>query len=888
MQVESLADGTPVCWQLLQPAAAPTPPPASPADTPQPAAQPPTQHTTPAAAAVAAPAAAPLQCSSAHAPGYPASELPALAQVLEDAEALLAAELGPVPDVRTLQDVLPWIVAGRKTQARGGEVDLSNTHLVLLWVGVTLAGVAVMLCFGKAVVEVPLMAVAKALQRRHLGHLLARCVEQVAVSVGVEAGVVPLLSDAVRPTVGVSVVPPFEGASAPREPLQPDAVPSFAVSVLEAAAAERASAPAKSALAAPAAAPDEAAAAAKLLNGDAPVKAEGEVEAAAAGATAAAGDAALAHAEANAEPPAGAMSDAAQLPAASKAEPAAAAPDAANKEGAKPQAPWRLPWGVMVGCRVAQLKDAALFERYPLLRFSYVPFIVKRAVDRTLLPAIHLPRSAESYNAAGNEQLASYAAEMAAMQQMAAQHAPAVAAAVVAAANDDDDDDRPFRVIGRPRTALVRHANGSADQSKLSGGAAAAAGRPMRGNNAVHAAVLAQQATAKSRSSSWGRNAAAGGQRPWGNVPGGGRGKPVTAEQLQQQGWAGAGGMPYGAPGAGAGMGSMGYAIQQQHQQNDALYQAALQQLQGHLNPQLSQQQQEALLQLHRLQQVPTQQQQQQSQHHQQLLLLQLQQQFQQAQYEQRQREEQQQLAQQTLEAQQRELQLLQAAEQQLLMQHQQLLQRHQQQQPLVPFGSTVEQAFALQEYNHAVLECKRMQHNLLAAMQHSTARQQPGYGSGGAPLPQQHEQAPSPAGGFQQRQGSTGQGNMVGSLLHLVEQQQQQQQQQQQRQQQQQQQPGAPHQQQYQQAQVAGLDELQQQLQQRAQQQQQQQRGQQQEEHEQGMPLGCSLSQPQQQQQHRDGQPQGQQTQTAALTAVLEAQLRQFLGRVGGAGGMQ
>lgn len=198
MQVDALSDGTPVSWQLIQPAAVAL------------ASQP--YH---------AGAAQDRQygCSTAHAPGYSAHDAALLKQVLADAGSILFRQLGPVHDVRTWQDTLPWLLSGLRRKTPGGLVDVSNTHVAVLWVGATVVSVSVVRVFGKGMYEVLLSATAPGLQGKQLGKLLARCVEQSlrSVNVGFSA-----MAAVIRPAVGISLVPPFEDAPTPHDPLDVD------------------------------------------------------------------------------------------------------------------------------------------------------------------------------------------------------------------------------------------------------------------------------------------------------------------------------------------------------------------------------------------------------------------------------------------------------------------------------------------------------------------------------------------------------------------------------------------------------------------------------------------------------------------------------------------
>eukprot|EP00775_Hariotina_reticulata_P010550 gene10550-10710_t len=56
---------------------------------------------------------------------------------------VISGELGPAWEVRSSDDVLPWILGGLRQVTPGGLLDLSHCHVALLWLGSTLASAAV-------------------------------------------------------------------------------------------------------------------------------------------------------------------------------------------------------------------------------------------------------------------------------------------------------------------------------------------------------------------------------------------------------------------------------------------------------------------------------------------------------------------------------------------------------------------------------------------------------------------------------------------------------------------------------------------------------------------------------------------------------------------------
>jgi hypothetical protein len=253
VQLDALPDGTPICWQLIQPAAvaaalaAGAAAPASNADAD--AAADTAADTTaeaPAAADAAGQSAAEARTALADAfagadpppapvpasallgtgtgPAYTQQQAHVLAQVLRDAQHLLAVQLGPVWEVRTFQHCLPWLLSGLRQPTPGGLLDLSHMHLAVLWVGSTLAAAALLRVHGGeggGVLEVTLAGTTPQLQHRRLGRLLVGTVERFAMDAcRVKQAWMPALGGVVKPCVGVSLLPGWERPDRVRGRLQ--------------------------------------------------------------------------------------------------------------------------------------------------------------------------------------------------------------------------------------------------------------------------------------------------------------------------------------------------------------------------------------------------------------------------------------------------------------------------------------------------------------------------------------------------------------------------------------------------------------------------------------------------------------------------------------------
>jgi hypothetical protein len=233
VQVDALADGTPVSWQLIQPAAvaaalAPTPAAArgqadasagakaaltAAATLTPPKAGKPSSNSAAAAAAVGL-------LGTGIAAGYSQQQAQVLAQALRDVLLLLSQQLGPAWEVRSFQDTLPWIVGGLRHNTPGGMLDLSHFHVAVLWVGSTVASAALLRLHGAAVLELTLAATMPQLQRKRLGRLLVSCIERFALETcGVQQAWMPALGGVVRPSVGLSVLPTWQREADSREGL---------------------------------------------------------------------------------------------------------------------------------------------------------------------------------------------------------------------------------------------------------------------------------------------------------------------------------------------------------------------------------------------------------------------------------------------------------------------------------------------------------------------------------------------------------------------------------------------------------------------------------------------------------------------------------------------
>lgn len=236
VQVDALADGTPVCWQLIQPAAvaAALLPPSeaaaavvaasfagSPVKSPPKAVFTPGKKRPGKATAAVSPAPAIGLLGTGIAPAYSRSQAEVLAQVLRDVQQLMQQQLGPAWEVRTFQDTLPWIISGLRCNTPGGLVDLSHFHVAALWVGSTLSAAALVRLHGTAMLEVSLAATLEQLQHKQLGRLLVSCVERFALETcKVRQAWMPALGGVVKPCVGVSVLHSWERPAGVREPMQ--------------------------------------------------------------------------------------------------------------------------------------------------------------------------------------------------------------------------------------------------------------------------------------------------------------------------------------------------------------------------------------------------------------------------------------------------------------------------------------------------------------------------------------------------------------------------------------------------------------------------------------------------------------------------------------------
>jgi hypothetical protein len=158
------------------------------------------------------------------APAYTQQQAQVLAQVLRDTQRLMAAQLGPVWEVRTYQHCLPWLLSGLRQPTPGGLLDLSNIHVAVLWIGSTLAAAALVRVHGGeagGVLEVTLVATSPLLQHRRLGRMLVGAVERFAMEAcKVKQAWMPALGGVVRPCVGVSVLPGWEREDGVRGRLQ--------------------------------------------------------------------------------------------------------------------------------------------------------------------------------------------------------------------------------------------------------------------------------------------------------------------------------------------------------------------------------------------------------------------------------------------------------------------------------------------------------------------------------------------------------------------------------------------------------------------------------------------------------------------------------------------
>jgi hypothetical protein len=227
--VSTLADGTPVCFQLVHPSAVFAPEERLVREEEQAAAaadgaSAPTATTTTATTRCCYPLGT---SSAAAAPRYSRAQRAVLAGVLRDARALLSAQLGPVTDVRTFDDVLPWMVAGVRvppppsppSSALGRSLfDASAHHVAVLWAGGTLVSAAVVRFLGTSLVETSMIATARAASGRRLGRTLMRCIERAAREAGVGTAVLPAIGRSsdqgptVRHSVGVYATAPWPEA----------------------------------------------------------------------------------------------------------------------------------------------------------------------------------------------------------------------------------------------------------------------------------------------------------------------------------------------------------------------------------------------------------------------------------------------------------------------------------------------------------------------------------------------------------------------------------------------------------------------------------------------------------------------------------------------------
>lgn len=346
VQLDALPDGTPICWQLIQPAAVAAALAASAAALPSNAAAGPApdgaadmtveapvaadaagQSAAEARSALAdafagadpppAPVPASALLGTGIAPAYTQQQAHVLAQVLRDAQHLLAVQLGPVWEVRTFQHCLPWLLSGLRQPTPGGLLDLSHMHLAVLWVGSTLAAAALLRVHGGeggGVLEVTLAGTTPQLQHRRLGRMLVGTVERFAMDAcKVKQAWMPALGGVVKPCVGVSLLPGWERPDGERGRLQ--LAPGCST---------------------------------KLLGLD--------------------------------------VSAGSNLGAAAAASRGQAAEEAAQKVPKGVASCWALK--LQFG-RAANVTDWLRLTKCPLLRYSYVPFVSKRLEPQTMLPMPH-------------------------------------------------------------------------------------------------------------------------------------------------------------------------------------------------------------------------------------------------------------------------------------------------------------------------------------------------------------------------------------------------------------------------------------------------------------------------------------------------------------------
>ena len=415
VQVDELAEGTPVSWQLICPAAVAMGVAGDGEEGQQQLGQKEEQQqkseghdqqqqvaeagadTEEAAAGGErhAPAAAPADCavicSLGHVPGYTAAQAQVLGQVLRDVQVLFRQQLGRVVDVRTRQDVLPWLLSGlmlegvwgtKEAAAAGagggdssasgsGEMDLSNMHVAVLWVGSSLVAAALVRVFGKGVMEVPLMATLGGLHGKQLGGLLGKCLEGFAAGMKVGHWVMPLMLS------------------------PPPAAAAVGGTAAETAAAGEAGSYSSSASAAAAGGGGGMAGGVYQVSVVPPLEGSADLRRGLEGWQAQVGLLGLQSMGLTPTPPAAAAAGAGchgQVKEQSGKQPEGAAKQpAGGGVAAAAAAAAKLPWALQVGLHPFTAADEALLPQYPLLRFHYVAHAVKKLVKGNLMPGVKLP-----------------------------------------------------------------------------------------------------------------------------------------------------------------------------------------------------------------------------------------------------------------------------------------------------------------------------------------------------------------------------------------------------------------------------------------------------------------------------------------------------------------
>ncbi|KAI3428570.1 hypothetical protein D9Q98_007392 [Chlorella vulgaris] len=149
-------------------------------------------------------AASPHYCRG-HAPAYTPEQRQHLKVALSAGMHVLHSCYAPLPDSRTGEDMLPWLLRG--AVFAGGKADYSSMHTVLLYAGQAVVGTAVFRSFGE-VAEIPVLAVRPEVQRHNgLGRLLLAAVEQLLLLAGAKRVFMPAFAAEGSPYIHAHMAP---------------------------------------------------------------------------------------------------------------------------------------------------------------------------------------------------------------------------------------------------------------------------------------------------------------------------------------------------------------------------------------------------------------------------------------------------------------------------------------------------------------------------------------------------------------------------------------------------------------------------------------------------------------------------------------------------------